>query len=176
MNQRRDKDPVLGCYLSVDGTDCPINEPRRGTHGIDPRYYSHKLNSAGLRYQLITAASDGAPLGLSGPYPAGRWPDLRIYRHSIKRELLPEEKVIVDGGYRDQADSHLLNANALNSEAERALFARVRCRHEVLNGRFKSWSVMSDRYRHSLESHGGVARAVLNCVAYDIRHGHPLFL
>ena len=44
------------CFISLDGTNFAIQEPRRP---IDPRYFSHKLNQAAVRYKVGIAIQTG---------------------------------------------------------------------------------------------------------------------
>eukprot|EP00171_Calliarthron_tuberculosum_P022157 IDg22157t1 len=37
-----------GCFVSVDGTDCSIEEP----YPRSTKWYSHKINGPGLRYEI----------------------------------------------------------------------------------------------------------------------------
>ena len=43
--------PIDDCFCSVDGTDCPVNEPTPYSSG----WYSHKINAAGLRYEIAVS-------------------------------------------------------------------------------------------------------------------------
>ena len=62
------------CFVSVDGTDLPIQEPCRP---IDKSYYSHKINQAAVRYEVAVGISNGYIVWVNGPFPAGEYSDLR---------------------------------------------------------------------------------------------------
>jgi len=64
------------CFVSVDGTDLPIREPIRP---VDPKWYSHKLNRAAVRYELAIAIHTGWIVWVNGPYPVPY-----AYRNTIK--------------------------------------------------------------------------------------------
>ncbi len=69
------------CYCSVDGTDCPINEPSP----YSSTWYSHKLNSAGLRYDIAVSTRKARIVSVSGPCPASSHSDPKILRTGIKQ-------------------------------------------------------------------------------------------
>ena len=52
---------------------------------------------------------------------------------------------------------------------------RVRSRHETINGRFKVWGILREEYRHDIERHGEVFRAVAIITQLAIDDGSPLF-
>ena len=54
-------------------------------------------------------------------------------------------------------------------------FALIRARHETVNGRFKDWRCLKQQWRHSLEKHGAVFRAVAGVVQVAIQNGEQLF-
>lgn len=85
----------LGCKLSVDCTDCPINEP----FPFDTKWYSHKFKSSGLRYEIALRIASGNINWVSGPFPAGV-PDINIFRKDLANNLIYPERVIADKGYR----------------------------------------------------------------------------
>ena len=53
--------------------------------------------------------------------------------------------------------------------------ARVRARHETLNGRLKTWGILSQVFRHSILRHGDVLRACAVVTQLTIEDGEPLF-
>jgi hypothetical protein len=55
--------------------------------------FSHKLNSAGLRYEIGITIQTGDLVWTNGPYPCGNWPDLRIARNGICDELDPGKNI-----------------------------------------------------------------------------------
>jgi hypothetical protein len=55
-------------FGSIDGTHCPIQEPRRAPSSI---WYSHKFNGPGLTYQIVLSTCEDKVLSAVGPFPAG---------------------------------------------------------------------------------------------------------
>ncbi|ETV67416.1 hypothetical protein H257_16391 [Aphanomyces astaci] len=52
FNNRFDEAPMgTNLFVSLDGTDCPVQEP----FPFDPSWWSHKLNRAGIRYEVALA-------------------------------------------------------------------------------------------------------------------------
>ena len=57
-------------------------------------------------------------MGFNGPFPAGEWSDIKIFRNQTRKHLGPGEKVLADLGYQGdekvitKVDSH----NALHSK------------------------------------------------------------
>ena len=89
--------PVQGCYVSVDGTDFGIDEPKP----FSAQWYSHKLNRAGLRYGVCIWAEIKRIVWASGPCPACSHSDVKIFREALKPLLGQFEFVIADCGYTD---------------------------------------------------------------------------
>eukprot|EP00171_Calliarthron_tuberculosum_P023599 IDg23599t1 len=86
----------LGCAVSVDGTDCAIEEPEP----FHRKWFSHKLRSAGLRYEVAVSMT-GNIVWVNGPYTRGSHPDVVIFRDLLKTKLLQNELVLADKGYVD---------------------------------------------------------------------------
>ena len=83
------------CLLTIDGTDFQINEPSP----FDPMWYSHKFNGAALRYEVGICIQTGWICWLAGPFPAGDFPDVEIFRLGLAEQLREGEKVECDEGY-----------------------------------------------------------------------------
>jgi hypothetical protein len=119
------------CLVSVDGTDFAIFEPIP----FDPKWYSHKINGAGLRYEIAICIQTGVPVWINGPFPCGSWPDLRIARNALVDALDAGEYYLADGGYRD-GNQYSVTPTGLHNFDDRQK-AVVRARHESLNKRYK---------------------------------------
>lgn len=90
-------------FLTVDGTHCPIEEPRP----FSTMWSSHKLGGdAGLNYEVAISISRAKLVHIHGPTPPGLHNDLQVAR----AELLPklrrycddmgvERRIISDGIY-----------------------------------------------------------------------------
>ena len=83
--------------LSVDGTDFCIMNP-------GSKVSSHKFNKkSGLRYEVAVDILRGFIVWIHGPFPAGAWPDISIFRHALKDHLDTHERVEADDGYRGES-------------------------------------------------------------------------
>ena len=115
------------CLLSVDGTYFSIREPIP----FDPKWYSHKFNGPGLRYEIGVCIQTGWIVWLNGPFPCGEWSDLAIARSSLAHLLESWERYIADGGYLDSYGSAVTpTGHHLFIDRQRAT---VRARHETVN-------------------------------------------
>ena len=153
------------CVMTVDGTDCRIQEPSP----FNSMWYSHKFRGPGLRYEIGVSISKGHIVWVNGPYPCGSYPDVKIFRDGLKKELLPGEVVLADRGYSDERC--VLVAPGKDSRTSSLL----RARHESLNCRIKSFKATSDVFRHSLSKHSSVFHAVSNICQISILEGSELF-
>ena len=156
--------------MSVDGTDFRI--PNHGKI-----FASHKLNGkSGLRYEVGVSILEGLLVWLNGPFPCGEWPDINIFRNCLQSFLDEGERVEADNGYRGSGPWYVkCPANIGNPTANLEMQNRVRSRHETVNGRFKSWAILEERYRHDLSTHGYVFRAIVVLTQLSIENGEPLF-
>ena len=112
---------------------------------------------------------------IQGPYPAGSFNDVKIFNKVLHHFLEPGERVEADNGYVACADKVKCPDNPCNPPANERMQARVRSRHETINGRFKTWGILSQVYRHDIRRHGEVFRAVAVITQLAIENGSPLF-
>lgn len=158
--------PLNGCYVSVDGTDCPIAEPSPFSRA----WFSYKLRSAGLRYEVGISIESADIVWVSGPFQCGTMNDLSIFRQGMKLQLDDGERVIADSGYRDTScitpdEAYLLPGR---------IHSRLRARHETVNARLKDFNVLFKRFRHDVAFHGPCFHAVAN-VTQLMLSTKPLF-
>ena len=145
--------PIEGCNISVDGTDCPVYE----NHPFDRSLFSHKFKRAGLRYEIAVCIHSGEIVWCHGPFKCGSYPDLRIFRLRLKNLLIESnEKAIADRGYRDEV-CVTPDSNPRNEQ-----LSRIRARGEAANGRLKNFFVLSHCFRHDLSKHSTCFYAVLS--------------
>ena len=167
---RYDGDNGSQCLVSVDGTDFEIREPQP----FSPRWFSHKTNGAGLRYEVAICIQTGVPVWTNGPFPCGSWPDLRIARNALVDALGPGEYYLADGGYNDGKQWSVTPSGQHDFIDKQK--ATVRARHETYNKCLKDWGALRSKYRHKLESHGKVFKAIANIVqVVTVVNGEPLF-
>lgn len=91
------------CLISVDGTDCPIQKRwswETGRKVLDKRFYSHKFNGHGLRYEVAISILNSDIVWIAGPYMPGKFNDLMIFRDGLRQELDQGERCEADDGYR----------------------------------------------------------------------------
>jgi hypothetical protein len=163
-------DGRLRYLVTVDGTDLAIQEPAPFWRG----WFSHKLNTAALRYEIGVCIQTGWIVWMNGPFPAGQWPDLRIFRESLIYELLPWEFIVADRGYQGDGRQHVLtptNERDFDDEYQTLL----RARHETVNGKLKVFKVLQGCFRHDRFFHNYVMRAVVNVVQLSFENGEGPF-
>ena len=156
------------CYVSVDGTDFKINEPSPWSE----KWYSHKFNGPGLRYEIAVSIQAGEISWINGPYPCGEYSDLKIFRSELIHALDPGEKVVADKGYRGEACFIQKNEG---SEEEHRAKGVLMARHETLNRRFKVFKALGHVFRHDLTKHSFVFHAVATIVQLTLKHESPIF-
>jgi len=158
---------IDGSNVSVDGTDCQIQEPSP----FNAKWYSHKFKGPGLRYEVGVCISTGHIVWAHGPFPCGTYPDLRVFRLRMKGKLLPDEKVVADSGYRDSA---CIQEDDVVGE-EKRLHSIARARHETVNRRLKQFYVLGHRFRHQVGLHSVCFHAVANLVQLMFENGEPMY-
>ena len=157
------------CLISVDGTDFQVPENGR-------TFYSHKFKKSGVRYELGVCILTGDCVWVHGPFECGNWPNINIFNNSLKHHLAENERVKADDGYIGGAPLYIKCPASFGNEQE-CLHAqqRVRNRQETLNKCFKDLGILRQVYRHKLEDHGDVVRAVLVLTQIAINQGEKLF-
>ena len=162
------------CLMSIDGTDFRVEQQGPAVRG-NP-FGSHKYaGQSALRYELGIDILAGNLVWVGGPYPAGAWPDIKIFFNELAHLLEPGERVEADNGYVGHPEKIKCPLNDCNPAEKEAMQARVRSRHETFNGRLKFWGILGQVFRHDIRRHGGVfwACAVISQLA--IYNGEPLF-
>jgi hypothetical protein len=135
--------------MVVDGIDLQIKEPLK--NGFNSKWYSHKWNGPAVRYEVATCINTGRIVWIYGPFPAGRWADVRIFRRQLKYHLLRGEKVWADLGYRgDDSIIHRLSGGNPGRLEELKL---ARSRHENVNARLTAFGANHQFWRHNLNKH-----------------------
>jgi hypothetical protein len=170
LSNRFRRDRGRTCKLTVDGTDCQINEP----HPFSKSWYSHKHKSAGLRYEVAVCIQTGDICWVNGPFKCGSWPDLKIFRRDLKHRLVAGEMVECDGGYR--GDPKCRHKDVIFNRSDLGAKKAARARHETVNGDIKKFDCLKQTWRHDrkLHKHAFAAAAVLTQLSYSIGKG-PTF-
>jgi len=154
----------------VDGTDCPIQEPE---HPINPRWHSHKLNASGVRYELGVCIQTGLIVWVNGPYPAGPWVDIRIFRHRMVGALATGEWVVGDEGYRDGLQFVLNKRGGGFPGWWKSMAAKVCSKHEWVNSQIKKFRIMRVPFRNEIGTHGDSFMAIASVVQIQLMLSEP---
>lgn len=166
---RKKGDIYNDCLTSVDGTDFQV--PNNGK-----RFYTYKFKKSGLRYEVALGIISGDIVWINGPFPPGEYNDLTIFRNSLISHLDDGERCEADDGYLGEAPQFIKCPACVTNESEREeLQQRVRSRHETVNNRFKMWGILRQTFRHDLQLHGDVFRAIAVLTQLAIENGEPLF-
>ena len=157
------------CLVTVDGTDFWICEPKP----FAKDFYSHKLANAGLRYEVGVCIQTGLIVWINGPFVAGKYNDITIFRSKMIYELLDWEMVEADQGYVGQPNKICVKYELGVSENQ--FEAKARARGEMINGRFKNFCILMDRYRHKISMHSYVFCAVAVLMQISLTTVSPTF-
>jgi hypothetical protein len=167
-------DVLNNCTMTVDGTYFCI--PHKGVAMKGNAFTSHKYTGkSALRYELGVDILVGNLVWIQGPYPAGKFTDIKMFNKVLRNFLEPGERVEADEGYRDHPDKIKCPGNDANPAENGAMQGRVRVRHETLNGRLKNWGVISLVFRHRIMRHGDVFRACVVVTQLTAENGEQLF-
>ena len=154
------------CLLSVDGTDFKIQEQTPFWSG----WRSHKFNGPGLRYEVAVCIQTGFIVWANGPFAAGAFPDITIFRSKLKKLLFPWERVEADLGYRGDKSVHGPDDHA-PTFGQYIAKDKVRDRHETINKLFKEFNCLKQIFRHDISNHGTVFNAVAVITQLSIEMG-----
>ena len=140
--------------MSVDGTDCRI--PQRGRD-----FHSHKFKKSAFRYEVACSILGPYICCISGPYPAGLWSDIEIFRDCLLTYLEDFKQVETDDGYLGEAPLYKSCPAMIGFEEERKkMTRRVNSQQETINKRFKQWEILNVPFRHDLLDHRNVIVAI----------------
>jgi len=95
--------------VTVDGTDCEITKQGE----CDEAFYSFKIRTSALRYEVCVCILTGDIVWINGPFPAGDWNDLTIFRQALINFLEEWEIVEADDGYMSEDPEHTCTANGV---------------------------------------------------------------
>eukprot|EP00474_Spongospora_subterranea_P000466 CRZ00924.1 hypothetical protein [Spongospora subterranea] len=136
---------------TLDGTDCKIDEH----HPFNKAYFSHKLNHAGLRYEIAMALGTSKILWWNGGVPCGAHPDLVLAQSGFTKMLDEDEQALADKGYRGCrqfstpfGDPQTQYARTFNRQHK-----RIMARSETVNKRIKHFAVLRSWRHKSDELH-----------------------
>jgi hypothetical protein len=151
-------------HVTLDGTDCPIQEPQP----FNEKWYSHKLNGPGIRYELGLNIITADIVWVNGGYPCGEFSDLKLARQLYVDNVDECELTLADDTYKDRR-YFIYPSRDNNTLREQKL---LMSRHETLNRRLKQFSVLSQRFRHKRMKHPLCFYAVANITQVMIDAGY----
>ena len=154
--------------VTLDGTDmsCEIR--------IDKRFFSHKFNRGGVKYEIGVCIKTGHIVWINGPFRCGM-PDITVARQAVLYALKKGEKLEADLGYRGE-DLKINTPNELGREDLEKMKSNARHRHETVNRRMKIFGVLAQRFRHDIVStHSMSFRAVAVIVQLNIETHASLY-
>jgi len=158
------------CKITVDGTDFRIYEQ----HPFNKKWYSHKFHGPGVRYEVGLCIQTGHIVWIRGPFPCGRWPDIKIFKRELMQMLLPGEKAEADKGYRGYPH-HIRTPGMAVSHADLRAKKNARGRHDTVNKRFKQWGALKQVYRHDIDEHYLIFKYVAVITKLCLENGEPLY-
>ena len=161
-------------FMSIDGTHCPINEPRP----FSKKNSSYKLGgSAGVNYEIGLQINRNRLLWIYGPTKPGETNDLGVFHRSLKgkfqafRQTKGERLIVADGIYAPETD---LIATSNNFDPpELAKFKdRVSARHEFFNHYVKEYNIFKTKFHHKDDTkhtfHGRCFRAACAVIMFEL--------
>jgi hypothetical protein len=161
--------------MSIDGTDFRILQKGAVGKGNPFASFKYKGKSA-LRYEVGLSILEGDLIWVRGPYPAGKYNDITIFRDCLLHHLDPYERVVADKGYVGESPRFVKCPNSKTLRRDhRRMTHLVSTRHETMNARFKFWGILKQVYRHDIEQHGDVMNAIGVLIQLSVENGEPLY-
>ena len=139
------------CFISIDGTDCPVFEP----WPFSTKLYSHKLNGPGLKYEVGVCLATGRIVWINGPF-VGSKHDGTIFRNGLSPLLHDDEAVEVDRGYG--GDNKMKTPSMGINSKERKMKSNARAQQEAVNGRLKQFNILTTHFRHMKPNREGMMK------------------
>ncbi|KAI0556617.1 hypothetical protein FGB62_352g06 [Gracilaria domingensis] len=118
------------------------------------------LNLVNLKNRFCPHTFQNEILWINGPFGCGDNPDSKIFDYRLNHVLLQNEKIVTDNGY--EQEKCITPDNVQDSVKKQHLMFRAR--HEKLYSRFKHFSSLEQRFRHTLKKHVDFLYAVANII------------
>jgi hypothetical protein len=93
---------------------------------------------------------------VEGPYPAGAWPDIKIFNSVLSHCLKPGKCIKANIGYVGHAKKIKCRNNDCNPAEDLGMQSEARSCHEKLNRHLKNWGILEKTYCHTITVHGMV--------------------
>jgi hypothetical protein len=166
-----DKEAIIA--LTVDGVHFRTAEQCRKQPSS--AWYSHKHNGPGLTYELGIAIRQNKLVWINGPFRASTH-DMAVFKKpdGLWSRIPQGKKALGDSGYKGVTESIAIRDD-MDSREVKEFKRRALARHETFNGRIKTFSILDNKFRHSLEKHQTVMEAICVITQYDLENGNPLF-
>jgi len=163
--------------MSVDGTNCAINEPTHPTFSQDKTYFSHKHKRSGLTYELGIHLYESKLIWMKGPIPAGQNNDKGIFieEGGLKDKLVAIGKRALGDKIYNGHPAQCSTFNAYDSAAVKMFKSRAQMRHEQFNGMLKEHAALDSRFRHGEAKFKVCFEAAAVVCQYRLENGEPLF-
>ena len=133
-------------------------------------YYSHKINDAGVRYDVALNIATGDIVYWGGGYPAGKYNDLQQAQMGILPLLPAGEKILADKGYNDKK----YFIYPIDLRGDNSLIKKITGRHENVNARLKCWGFLRQRFRHGIAMHNRLFSAAIEIDQFKLKHGNRM--
>ena len=127
------------CFMSVDGTHCPIFEP----WPFSTKYFSKKMNGPGLSYEVGICIKTCHIVWVNRPFVAST-NDSVMFRSLLTHLLCKDKGVEVDAGYK--GDTKMKTPNMGITRQIRKEKRKVRGRHKNVNRRLKQFNVLKTHF------------------------------
>ena len=165
-----DIDNDLIFIFSIDGTHCPLWEPRP----FSTEWSSHKYGKKpAANYELAIRLDVPKLMWVYGPTRPGKDNDLDVFRMELKQKMLdelPGRRIIADKGYRGEPDI-ISTFNEFDTREMWEFKDRAQARHETFNQRLKCYKILAKPFRHGVENHRVAFEACCAVVSYQIESG-----
>jgi hypothetical protein len=126
-----------------------------------------------LRYEVAICIQTGDIVWIYGPFPCGKWPDIKIFRWNLKLCLAPVEMVEADRGYKGNPSVH--NSDNVVSRTDAKAKKLALARHETVNHRLKQWGCLRQTFRHDCHKHKDVFAGVAVITQLAFENGESPF-
>ena len=170
--------------MSLDGTDYSVFEQElKGKRPLgpdgrrlkwNPKWYSHKFEGPGVRYETAINIQTGDIVWTYGPFPAGKWADTRIFNHKLRHNLEDDEMVEADSTYMGMPYDVRMPHNYVNV-ADQIAKSQALARHETIHRRFKQFGCLGSRFRHDLKLHKLMHQCCVSLVQLSISRREMIF-
>jgi hypothetical protein len=162
------------CLMTVDGTDFRV--PQKGTATKGNAFASHKYAGKSAHcFELGVSILGGDLVWIQGPYPVGKFTDIKIFNKALCHFLDQGERVEANKGYVGHPNKIECPQNVENPAEKWEMHVRVRACHETLNGWLKNRGILSQVYRHDIMWHGKMFWVCLVMTQLIIGNGDLLF-